>query len=73
MLFYTPNTPNHHQTFRKDEFYVLLSSAGPGVITPQGRNQHLHGVRDHARAHKVLAARFKGISQHMADALLVNP
>ena len=67
-----------HQTLKKDEFYALLEAADLGVITPlrDGMNTtSMEYVIAQERTNKapLVLSEFMGISQHMSEALQVNP
>ncbi|EGO29858.1 glycosyltransferase family 20 protein [Serpula lacrymans var. lacrymans S7.9] len=70
---------HYHQTLKKDEFYALLSVADLGVITPlrDGMNttsmEFVIAQEKSGKRSPLVLSEFMGISQHMADALLVNP
>ncbi|KAJ7598894.1 trehalose-6-phosphate phosphatase [Mycena floridula] len=69
---------HYHQTLKKDEFYALLSVADLAVITPlrDGMNttsmEFVIAQEKTKRSPSVLSE-FMGISQHMSEALQVNP
>lgn len=70
--------PYSHQTLKKDEFYALLEAADLGVITPlrDGMNTtSMEYVIAQERTNKspLVLSEFMGISQHMSEALQVNP
>lgn len=69
---------NSHQTLRKDEFYALLSAADLGVITPLRDGMNTTSMefviaQERTKRSPLVLSEFMGISQHMADALQVNP
>lgn len=69
---------HYHQTLKKDEFYALLEAADLGVITPlrDGMNTtSMEYVIAQERTNKspLVLSEFMGISQHMSEALQVNP
>jgi trehalose-6-phosphate synthase len=72
--------PRSHQTLKKDEFYALLTVADLGVITPLRDGMNTTSMEFViAQAQKLgkkspsVLSEFMGISQHMAEALQVNP
>ncbi|KAG1763711.1 glycosyltransferase family 20 protein [Suillus occidentalis] len=69
---------HYHQTLRKDEFYALLSAADLGVITPLRDGMNTTSMefviaQERTKRSPLVLSEFMGISQHMADALQVNP
>ncbi|KAG2156912.1 glycosyltransferase family 20 protein [Suillus bovinus] len=69
---------HYHQTLRKDEFYALLSAADLGVITPLRDGMNTTSMefviaQERTKHSPLVLSEFMGISQHMADALQVNP
>jgi trehalose 6-phosphate synthase/phosphatase len=70
--------PYSHQTLRKDEFYALLSAADLGVITPLRDGMNTTSMefviaQERTKHSPLVLSEFMGISQHMSDALQVNP
>ncbi|OJA12066.1 hypothetical protein AZE42_02193, partial [Rhizopogon vesiculosus] len=69
---------HYHQTLRKDEFYALLSAADLGVITPLRDGMNTTSMefviaQERTKHSPLVLSEFMGISQHMSDALQVNP
>jgi len=67
-----------HQTIKKDEFYALLSVADLALITPlrDGMNTtSMEFVLCQQKTGKspIVMSEFMGISNHMSDALQINP
>ncbi|KAF9225645.1 glycosyltransferase family 20 protein [Gyrodon lividus] len=69
---------HYHQTLKKDEFYALLSVADLGVITPLRDGMNTTSMefviaQERTKRSPLVLSEFMGISQHMGDALQVNP
>ncbi|KAF9234444.1 trehalose 6-phosphate phosphatase [Melanogaster broomeanus] len=69
---------HYHQTLKKDEFYALLSVADLGVITPLRDGMNTTSMefviaQERTNRSPLVLSEFMGISQHMGDALQVNP
>ncbi|KAH7928571.1 trehalose 6-phosphate phosphatase [Leucogyrophana mollusca] len=69
---------HYHQTLKKDEFYALLSVADLGVITPLRDGMNTTSMefviaQERTKQSPLVLSEFMGISQHMSDALQVNP
>ncbi|KAH7909154.1 trehalose 6-phosphate phosphatase [Hygrophoropsis aurantiaca] len=69
---------HYHQTLKKDEFYALLSVADLGVITPLRDGMNTTSMefviaQERTKQSPLVLSEFMGISQHMGDALQVNP
>lgn len=67
-----------HQHLKKDEFYALLSVADLGVITPLRDGMNTTSMefviaQERTKKSTLVLSEFMGISQHMADAMCVNP
>ncbi|KIJ59944.1 glycosyltransferase family 20 protein [Hydnomerulius pinastri MD-312] len=69
---------HYHQTLKKDEFYALLSVADLGVITPLRDGMNTTSMefviaQERTKKSPLVLSEFMGISQHMGEALQVNP
>ncbi|KAF8137714.1 glycosyltransferase family 20 protein [Boletus edulis] len=69
---------HYHQTLKKDEFYALLSVADLGVITPLRDGMNTTSMefviaQERTKQSPLVLSEFMGISQHMGQALQVNP
>ncbi|KAG9310012.1 glycosyltransferase family 20 protein [Chiua virens] len=69
---------HYHQSIKKDEFYALLSVADLGVITPLRDGMNTTSMefviaQDRTKRSPLVLSEFMGISQHMSQALQVNP
>ncbi|KAI6029859.1 glycosyltransferase family 20 protein [Pisolithus microcarpus 441] len=69
---------HYHQTLKKDEFYALLEVADLGVITPLRDGMNTTSMefviaQERTKKSPLVLSEFMGISQHMSEALLVNP
>lgn len=69
---------HYHQTLKKDEFYALLEAADLGVITPLRDGMNTTSMefviaQEITKKSPLVLSEFMGISQHMSEALLVNP
>lgn len=67
-----------HQSLKKDEFYALLSVADLGVITPLRDGMNTTSMefviaQERTKQSPLVLSEFMGISQHMGQALQVNP
>ncbi|KAG2147518.1 glycosyl transferase, partial [Suillus clintonianus] len=76
-LYFIP-VHHYHPTLRKDEFYALLSAADLRVITPLRDGMNTTSMefviaQERTKSSSFVLSEFMGISQHMADALQVNP
>ncbi|KAH0826768.1 glycosyltransferase family 20 protein [Lanmaoa asiatica] len=69
---------HYHQSLKKDEFYALLSVADLGVITPLRDGMNTTSMefviaQERTKQSPLVLSEFMGISQHMGQALQVNP
>ncbi|KAG8217002.1 glycosyltransferase family 20 protein [Butyriboletus roseoflavus] len=69
---------HYHQSLKKDEFYALLSVADLGVITPLRDGMNTTSMefviaQERTKRSPLVLSEFMGISQHMDQALQVNP
>ncbi|KAI9569783.1 glycosyltransferase family 20 protein [Boletus coccyginus] len=69
---------HYHQSLKKDEFYALLSVADLGVITPLRDGMNTTSMefviaQERTKRSPLVLSEFMGISQHMGQALHVNP
>ncbi|KAH7887163.1 glycosyltransferase family 20 protein [Phlebopus sp. FC_14] len=69
---------HYHQTLKKDEFYALLSVADLAVITPLRDGMNTTSMefviaQERTKRSPLVLSEFMGISQHMGEALQVNP
>ncbi|KAG6327748.1 hypothetical protein ID866_11341 [Astraeus odoratus] len=67
-----------HQSLKKDEFYALLEAADLGVITPLRDGMNTTSMefviaQERTKKSPLVLSEFMGISQHMSEALQVNP
>jgi trehalose 6-phosphate synthase/phosphatase len=69
---------HYHQTLKKDEFYALLSVADLAVITPLRDGMNTTSMefviaQERTERSPLVLSEFMGISQHLGQALHVNP